>query len=133
MNKNVIFGLLALTTIFVSCKENTEVEVGKKTTMSVNEVFDAGKVIKGEKINAEFKVKNTGDYPLVIGGVSPSCGCTVADTPEDPILPGKTAVIRAYVDTDQTSAGAISKSITITANTAPSSKEIKVKALVVNK
>ncbi len=133
MKKNLIFGLLALSAVIISCKGNTEVEVGKKTTMSINEVFDAGKVIKGEKINAEFTVKNTGDYPLVISGVVPSCGCTVADKPEDPILPGEKAIITAYVNTDQTSAGAISKTITITANTEPSSKPVKVTAMVINK
>ena len=44
--------------------------------------FDAGERIKGEKIYAEFRVENTGRYPLVFGEIKGSCSCTVAEKPE---------------------------------------------------
>jgi hypothetical protein len=116
-----------------SCGGSETVEIGNKTTMDVEPIFDAGKVLKGEKIDAEFKIKNTGFYPLVVADVKGSCTCTVADKPEDPIMPGESYIIRAYVDTDRTGTGAISKSITIVANTDPSISSVVVKAIVMNK
>lgn len=37
---------------------------------------------------AHFKYKNTGDKPIKITQVQPSCGCTTAAPPKDPIAPG---------------------------------------------
>ncbi|MFA7274385.1 MAG: DUF1573 domain-containing protein [Crocinitomicaceae bacterium] len=116
-----------------SCGGSDVVEVGNKTTMEIEPVFDAGKVMKGEKIDAEFNVKNTGDYPLVLAEVKGSCTCTVADKPKDPIMPGEEFKIRAYVDTDRTGTGAINKLITIVANTDPSISTVAVKAIVMAK
>jgi hypothetical protein len=125
--------LLAISLFITSCEGSDTVEVGNKTTMEVAPVFDGGKVLKGEKIDAEFKIKNTGSYPLVVAEVKGSCTCTVADKPEDPIMPGDSYSIRAYVDTERTGLGAISKSITIVANTDPSITNVMVKAVVMKK
>jgi len=125
--------LLAIALVISSCGGSDIVEVGNKTTMEIDPVFDAGKVLKGEKIDAQFKIKNTGSYPLVVAEVKGSCTCTVADKPKDPIMPGESYVIRAYVDTDRTGTGAISKSITIVANTDPSISSVVVKGIVMNK
>ncbi len=113
-----------------ACTETETVEVGNKTTMVVDPVFDGGEVVKGEIISAKFVVRNTGSYPLVIADVKGSCSCTVADRPEDPIQPGEEAVIKADVDTDRTSTGEITKSVRIVANTEPSVTEVAIKATV---
>lgn len=125
--------LFALISLLASCGGNTDVEVGKKTTMSVNKVFDGGEVILGEKVDAVFTIKNTGDYPLVVSAAKPTCGCTVVDEPEDAIMPGDTYDIRSYVNTDNVGIGTLRKTITITANTEPASTVVTVQALVKNK
>ncbi|OIO99624.1 MAG: hypothetical protein AUJ98_10570 [Bacteroidetes bacterium CG2_30_33_31] len=61
-----------------------------------------------------FTFKNTGKEPLVIQGVSTSCGCTVAKKPEAPILPGKSDVINVKYDTRRL--GVFHKTITVTSN-----------------
>ena len=94
-NRKHIIGILFAGLVLVSCNGKQDVEVGQKTTMEVNLLYDAGNVIKGEVINAKFKVKNTGDYPLVFGEVRPSCSCTVADKPSAPIQPGESTKIIA--------------------------------------
>lgn len=119
--------------LLASCGGNTDVTVGNKTTMEVNDVFDAGDVVKGEMVTAEFTIKNTGDYPLVIGEVKGSCSCTVAEYPEEPLAPGETGVISAHVDTDKVDAGFLNKSVRIVANTDPSIKEVLIKANVMRK
>jgi hypothetical protein len=117
----------------IGCQSDNTVEIGKKTEMKVDPVFDAGSVNKGEKIKAVFKVKNTGKSPLVISEVKGSCTCTVADFPKKPILAGETGEIKAEVNTDKTGEGKISKSIRITANTVPGLTVVHVKANVVLK
>jgi hypothetical protein len=117
----------------LSCGGGDTVEVGNKTSMVVNPVFDAGTVVKGEIISGTFTVENTGKFPLVIADVKGSCTCTVAQKPEDPIMPGQKGVIKADVDTERTSTGAIAKSVRIVANTEPSITEVVIKATVKSK
>ncbi|TNF48636.1 MAG: DUF1573 domain-containing protein [Bacteroidetes bacterium] len=116
-----------------ACGGSNEVEIGNKTTMIVESVYDAGTVMKGEVIDAEFKVKNTGNYPLVIAEVQGSCSCTVAEKPTEPIQPGGEGVIKAKVNTDKTSGSMISKSVRIVANTEPSVTEVIIRAKVKRK
>lgn len=44
-------------------------------------------------VRCQFSVKNTGEAPLVIIDVKPSCGCTEVDYPTHPIVAGDSAVI----------------------------------------
>ena len=124
---------LCLGILLFSCSRNTEIEVGQKTSMNVNKSFDAGKVLLGEEIEANFTVKNDGDYPLVIAEVKGSCSCTVAEKPEEPIAPGETAVIKATVKTENASVGKLSKEVRIIANTEPSLTVLKINAEVYRK
>lgn len=126
-------GALAIVLLLMNCGGSNEHIVGQKTTFSVNQTFDAGEVILGEKIDAEFVVKNTGDFPLVISDVKGGCTCTVVEKPNEPILPGDKFTIKASVKTENVSAGTLSKSVGITANTEPSLTTVIVKELVKNK
>ena len=127
--KNTIF-FLAISFLIFSCEDNSKVIVGQKTSMEVNLVFDAGTVVKGEVINAKFKVKNTGKYPLVFGEVRPSCSCTVPHKPEKPIQPGETGEIVAQVMTDKLNTKNVSKSVTIMTNTEPNTTVLMIKGVI---
>lgn len=116
----------------VACGGNSEGEVGQYTTIELDEEFDAGTVAKGEIIKADIRIKNTGDYPLVIANVKGSCSCTVTDYEQDPIAPGASTVIMAEVNTDNINKGIISKSVSITANTRPSTTNVVIKARVID-
>ena len=122
--------LLVLPYLFLSCEGNRNVEVGNKTTMEVEPVFDAGDVLKGEVITAKFTLKNSGNYPLWISEVKGSCSCTVAEYPEEPIQPGDSGDVLAHVDTKKTAAGSLNKAVRIVANTDPSITQVVVKANV---
>lgn len=125
--------LFALSLLLFSCGGSSEVEIGNKTTIAFEKVYDAGTVVKGEVIDAKIKIKNTGKYPLVIAEVTGSCSCTVAEKPEEPIQPGEEAIIMARVDTDKTNAGMINKSVSIVANTEPSVSQVIIRAKVEKK
>ena len=80
---------------------------------------DQGKVKKGQVIEIPFTIKNTGDKPLIISEVIPGCGCTVADKPEKPIMPGSEEKIVAKFNSEGQSNGVHVKNITVKANTKP--------------
>ena len=122
-----LFSLIML----ISCKGENKLEVGQKTSMKIDKLFDAGSRVKGEVIEAKFNIENTGDYPLVFGEIKGSCSCTVAEKPEAPILPGEKGVISATVDTESFRINSeISKYITLVANTEPNRVTLRIKAQI---
>jgi hypothetical protein len=64
----------------------------------IDSTLDFGRIREGETVEARFRFRNTGQYPLVISNVSPSCGCTVAEKPVEPVAPGAEGSIRASFD-----------------------------------
>src|SRR6476661_2156127 len=78
---------------------------------------DIGKVKKGQVAEVSWRLKNVGNKPLVIAQVTPGCGCTVADKPEEPIMPGGESVIRAKFNSTGQHTGENRKYLSVTANT----------------
>jgi hypothetical protein len=117
--------------LVMSCKGENKLEVGQKTSMKIDKLFDAGTRVKGEVIEAKFNIENTGDYPLVFGEIKGSCSCTVAEKPEAPILPGENGVISATVDTESFRINSeVSKYVTLVANTEPNRVTLRIKAQI---
>lgn len=86
------------------------------TIQWIDSVKDMGQITEGQKLEIAYRFKNTGSKPLVIGNVAPSCGCTVADVPKEPIAPGKEGVIKGIFDSNA-KPGVNTKTMTVTANT----------------
>ena len=61
---------------------------------------DFGTIKEGQKLEVAFRFKNSGDKPLVIDRVQPSCGCTVAEQSKEPIAPGGEGQIRATFNSE---------------------------------
>ncbi|HEX9512781.1 MAG TPA: DUF1573 domain-containing protein [Puia sp.] len=77
---------------------------------------DFGKIEEGQKLEVSFRFKNTGDKPLVIERVQPSCGCTVAEQSTEPIAPGGEGLVKASFNS-QGRTGVNHKTLFVTANT----------------
>ncbi|HLX93601.1 MAG TPA: DUF1573 domain-containing protein [Puia sp.] len=77
---------------------------------------DFGRISEGQKLEVSFRFRNSGEKPLVIASVRPSCGCTVAEQPAEAIVPGKVGVIRAVFDSEK-HVGTNHKSLLVLANT----------------
>jgi len=75
---------------------------------------DFGKIKQGTPVTHEFKFTNSGKVPLVITNVQASCGCTTPDWSKEPVMPGGQGFIKATYNA--ASAGAFSKTVTVTAN-----------------
>ncbi|HUQ97575.1 MAG TPA: DUF1573 domain-containing protein [Chitinophagaceae bacterium] len=78
---------------------------------------DIGPVKKGQVAEVSWRLKNSGTKPLVIAQVSPGCGCTVAEKPEEPIMPGGEGTIRAKFNSSGQNEGEHRKYLSVTANT----------------
>ena len=77
-----------------------------------------GDAKEGEKVEVNYKFKNTGTHNLILSDVQPSCGCTTPEWPKQPIAPGEEGVIKAVFDSNHR-VGENMKQITVQANTNP--------------
>lgn len=63
----------------------------------------------------DFTFTNTGNQPLIISKVKPSCGCTTPNWSKEPVLPGEKGVVTAQYN-PRNRPGAFRKSLTVTTN-----------------
>ncbi len=94
----------------------------------IEETHDFGKISKGTPVTTEFSFSNNGKEPIVISNVQASCGCTTPSWPKEPILPGKSSVIK--VQYNAANPGGFNKSITITSNAKSPTKVLYIKGTV---
>ncbi|RDC63693.1 DUF1573 domain-containing protein [Adhaeribacter pallidiroseus] len=96
------------------------------------ETHDFGNLLEGQPAVYEFKFKNTGDQPVIISNVQPSCGCTTPDWSKEPISPGKNGMVKAVYNSVGRP-GAFHKSITVTSNAATTTQALFIKGTVLDK
>ena len=129
MKKYILFLLVSL--VFLSCdvrrkdkiaddafKLNEQALKDSTAVQVIDSAYDFGKVTDGEKVEYKYRFKNIGTKPLVIIDAKASCGCTVPQKPEKPILPGETGFIKVVFDS-KGRVGSTHKSITVTSNAHP--------------
>lgn len=81
----------------------------------VTEEHDFKTVAEGPAAEYEFTFTNKGKEPIIISQVHASCGCTTPSWPKEPILPGKSAAIKASYATSGRP-GPFTKNITVLSN-----------------
>jgi hypothetical protein len=92
------------------------------------ETIDYGKISQNSNGEKVFVFTNVGAQPLIIENIQSSCGCTVPEKPEKPIMPGEKGEIRVSYDTKRL--GGFSKQITIFSNAKEPRKIIRIKGIV---
>ena len=88
------------------------------TVQIIDSLYNFGTVAEGEKVAYNFRFKNSGNKPLIVTNTTASCGCTVPEKPEKPVLPGETAFIKVVFNS-KGKAGHNEKTITVTSNANP--------------
>ena len=68
-------------------------------------------------VSCVFMFTNTGDGPLVIHQAIASCGCTVPEFTEEPVLPGKTGTVKVTYNGIGRALGHFRKAISVRTNT----------------
>ena len=109
-----------------------ETPAGPTTTIEYMESeFDFGNVFYPSENMHTFKFKNTGDVPLTIVSATASCGCTIPNKPEEPILPGEIGELDVIFRPKEGQAGTlVTKKITVVANTSPKETYLQIKGNV---
>jgi len=101
------------------------------TTASFNKTtHNFGRIKQGAKASTEFIFTNTGSQPLTIQSARGSCGCTVPTWPHEPIAPGATGKITVVFDSYGKS-GEQTKTVTVIANTRPSTTTLTIQSTVI--
>jgi hypothetical protein len=67
----------------------------------VEETHDFGVLQRGPVAMYSFEFTNTGDQPLIVMNVTPSCGCTNVEWPKTPVLPGQKGKIQLGLKTEE--------------------------------
>ncbi len=135
--------ILSISLLFAACKGEQNKEAAMSGPVAVDQPGNAvstdsanfttiewidpiekeiGKIKKGQKVEVTYRFKNTGDKPLIINSVNPGCGCTIAEKPEKPILPGKEDKIVAMFNTESQAVGTQVKQVHVSANTTPTTE-----------
>jgi len=92
---------------------------------------DFGRISQGEKVTYTYRFMNTGKSDLIIAKVEGSCGCTVMKGwPKHPIKPEGKGKIDVIFDSAGRR-GKQNKSISIIANTNPSTTVLKLEGEIV--
>ena len=133
MQKNIamkyFFILMLVVVSAFSCKSKSErdLDASKKiaadssnytTVKWIDSIVKFGTINKGEKIDIKFRMKNTGDKPLVITNVRPGCGCTIADYTKEPIAPGAEGLVTGSFDSKKVgTSGDVRKTLIVNTNT----------------
>ncbi|MEP6710762.1 MAG: DUF1573 domain-containing protein [Ferruginibacter sp.] len=129
-----LFGAISL--VLVSCDvrkkdtqanlKGTEQPVINKdptTVQIIDSAYNFGQVTEGDIVEYNYRFKNTGTKPLVITTTAASCGCTVPEKPEQPVLPGEIGFIKVKFNSEHR-VGQTHKTVTVGSNAEPGFPEL---------
>ncbi|HEY5393485.1 MAG TPA: DUF1573 domain-containing protein [Hanamia sp.] len=98
----------------------------------IDSTYDFGKVVEGQKVEHNYRFKNTGNKALVVSAATASCGCTVPEKPEEPVKPGETGILKVVFNSAGRP-GPAHKTITVVSNAYPGFPVLVLTGLVENK
>ena len=99
-------------------QDNTNLNLSQDATPKIEfekKTHDFGTFEEGVQATVTFTFKNTGNAPLVLNSVKPSCGCTTPKWSKEPIAPGEEGTITAIYNSKGRK-GNFTKTITVTHN-----------------
>ncbi len=89
---------------------------GPQLKFDGGDMKDYGKTMKGVLITDTFWFENTGSQPLVIGAVTPSCGCTSVAWTKIPVPPHQKGFVSFNLNTRKEDFGKFTKELFIQSN-----------------
>ncbi len=97
-----------------------------------DKIHDFGEVLEqGAPVNFEFSFVNKSNRPIRILTVQPSCGCTTPGWTKEPVLPGKSGIIKASFD-PKARPGYFNKTLSVTTDYSANVIVLQVKGNVVD-
>lgn len=136
-NKLLLFALGTFVSGWMACAQVPEKEIALVAEVPTalieftSNEHDFGAIPQNIPAVHVFEFTNNGKEPLVLSNVKGSCQCTVPEWPKEPILPGKSATIKASFNAKNL--GKFRKSITVSSNTTPATNVLYIKGDVIPK
>lgn len=140
MTKHFIIIVLGLFILNISCTQKKD----EKSKASKGEIKDLAKIVfektnhdfgqinEGDVVSHTYTFKNMGSMPLQILSVDVTCGCTVADKPEEAIGLMQSGEIKIKFNSSGKS-GINKKNITVTSNASNAVEILSFDVVVNNK
>lgn len=119
---------LGILAVFVAIIGFTSMALAIGEFQFEKESHDYGNIPQNKPASYDFKFSNTGDAPIIISEVKPSCGCSVAEFTKTPIKPGESGTIT--VTYNAAAKGPFTKQFTVKSNTKTPVKTLTVKGNV---
>lgn len=94
------------------------------------ENMQLGTIKYGTQHKLVFRFVNTGETPLLIHDIRPTCGCTSVKWIREPVKPGESGEIVTFFN--PTSLGVFSKTITVDCNVPESIVQLKISGNVID-
>lgn len=91
--------------------------------------YSFGKIPQNKPAKATFSFTNEGNEPLIITQATGSCGCTVANYPKEPIMPGQKGEVTAIYNA--ANLGSFHKTVTLTSNSAQAKTVLSINGEVI--
>ena len=95
------------------------------------ETVDFGTAELNKPVTVQFNFTNVGKSPVIIQNAQPSCGCTTPAWTKEPVLPGKTGVIKATYNA--ASIGSVNKTVFVNFKGISQTLELHLKGTVAKK
>lgn len=134
MKKLVLLFTMAGAVFFANAQEqtNTAPDPNAAEIKWESTTIDYGNVKKADESAATryFKFTNVGKSPLILSSCRGSCGCTVPQCPQEPIMPGKGGEIKVHYDVNRV--GPFTKTITVTSNAKNANETLKITGTVID-
>lgn len=142
MNKSIL--ALCIACLVFSCnirnqRDKSGVQLGNTvgriddttSVQLIDSLYNFGTVTDGDKVEYNFRFRNTGKKPLIIASAVASCGCTVPEKPEEPVQPGETGFLKVVFNS-KGRVGEVHKTITVTSNAHPGFPDLELTGKVVS-
>lgn len=127
-----IFFIVTMTVFIISFQnligQNNIVDSSPVMTFQKT-IHDFGTLNKGQDAFFDFVFTNSGKEPLILSKPRSSCGCTVPEWPQEPIMPGQSNKIRITYNTNIV--GPFNKQVTVISNANNSPIVLQVKGNVI--
>jgi hypothetical protein len=134
MKKSVLFAFMMFTAFSIFAQDAAQQPAENPNAPEISfekTVHDYGSIVQGSDGTCEFKFTNIGKEPLILSRPQSSCGCTVPTWPQEPILPGKSEVIKVTYNTNNV--GGINKTVTVSSNAKTARVVLQIKGSVTPK
>tara|TARA_Y100000739_G_scaffold229980_1_gene248138 strand:- start:10882 stop:11358 length:477 start_codon:yes stop_codon:yes gene_type:complete len=142
-----LFYIIILCFVFYSCGDDPFSKVKSENVVDASQrdnkpskfpimtfdkkTHDFGIIQDGTEVETVFSYTNTGEAPLVLSAIKPTCGCTAAPGwSKAPLLPGESS--QFTIKFNGKGANKTTKTVNITANTQSGTEVVKITAFINN-